>query len=423
MRDTLTPALSQRERESRPLRVCHLGKFYPPASGGIETHVQTLARAQAALGAQVEVLCINHAASEAGVGTHEFLGRTHTVTEQDGPVRVTRVGRVASVARLDVLPDLPWRLRRALARGVDVLHLHTPNPFMSLALAPLPRLPMLVVTHHSDLVRQRVLGALFSPVERLVYGRAARVFVSNAPYIDGSSVLRRFREKVRVLPMGLDLEPLLQPPPAALAAERERWGALGPPLWLMVGRLVYYKGLFTALEALRDVPGKLVVVGVGPLREEGLARAKALGVADRVVWAGYLPQDELTGALRAATALWFPSNARSESFGLSQVEALAAGCPVLNTAIPHSGVSWVSRHDESGLTVPVGDARALAAAARRLLEEPGLRERLSRGAVERAKAEFRQELMAERSLAHYREALAERSGGRVASEASMGVGS
>jgi rhamnosyl/mannosyltransferase len=165
-----------------------------------------------------------------------------------------------------------------------------------------------------------------------------------------------------------------------------------------------------------------VVVGVGPLREEGLARAKALGVSERVVWAGYLPQDELTGALRAATALWFPSNARSESFGLSQVEALAAGCPVLNTAIPHSGVSWVSRHDESGLTVPVGDARALAAAARRLLEEPGLRERLSRGAVERAKAEFRQELMAERSLAHYREALAERSGGRVASEASMGVG-
>jgi rhamnosyl/mannosyltransferase len=398
---------------SRPLRICHLGKFYPPASGGIETHVQTLARAQAALGAQVDVLCINHAASEAGAGTHEFLGRTRTVVEQDGAVRVRRVGRVASVSRLDVTPDLLLHLQRILSRGVDVLHLHGPNPTMALTVAALPRLPALVVTHHSDVIRQRMLGLLFSPVERLLYTRADLVLSDSAPYIDGSPLLQRFRAKVQVLPLGVELEPFLNPSPAVLSAERERWRALGEPLWLMVGRLVYYKGLFTALEALREVPGKLMVVGVGPLRDEALARAKELGVADRVVWAGYLGPDELAGALRAATALWFPSTARSESFGLSQVEAMASGCPVLNTAIPHSGVSWVSRHEESGLTVPVGDAKALAAAARRLLEEPGLRERLSRGAVARAQAEFRHGLMAERSLVLYREAMAAHSGQRV----------
>ncbi|XXF81517.1 glycosyltransferase [Myxococcaceae bacterium GXIMD 01537] len=402
---------------ARPPRICHLGKFYPPASGGIETHVQTLARAQAALGASVEVLCINHAASEAGAGTHEFLGRTRTAVEQDGPVRVTRVGRVASVARLDVAPDLVLQLQRVLARGVDVLHLHGPNPTMALAVAALPRLPALVVTHHSDVIRQRLLGLAFAPVERLLYTRASLVLSDSEPYIGGSPLLRRFRRKVEVLPLGLDLEPFLQP----AAPARERWRELGAPLWLMVGRLVYYKGLFTALEALREVPGKLLVVGVGPLRDEALARARALGVEDRVVWAGYLPPDELAGAFRAATALWFPSNARSESFGLSQVEAMASGCPVLNTAIPDSGVSWVSRHEESGLTVPVGDAPALAAAARRLLEEPGLRERLSRGAVARARSEFGHMLMAERSLALYERVLGARAGGR-AREDSLGVG-
>src|SRR5262245_61916432 len=44
----------------KALRVCHLGKYYPPAAGGIETHVRTLARAQAGLGASVRVYCINH---------------------------------------------------------------------------------------------------------------------------------------------------------------------------------------------------------------------------------------------------------------------------------------------------------------------------------------------------------------------------
>jgi glycosyltransferase involved in cell wall biosynthesis len=386
------------------LRVLHLGKFYPPASGGMEVHVQTLARAQAALGARVEVLCINHDASEQGF-SHEFHGKSPTREEWDGPVRVTRVGRWASVLRMDVMPDLPRELMSALVRGVDVVHLHTPNPTLVLALDALPWLPPLVVTHHSDVIRQRVAGTLFRPFEALLYARARRLIATSSAYVPGSPLLRRFRGKVRTLPLGIELAPFLNPSPAALEAEA-RWRAeAGSPLWLMVGRLVYYKGLFTALEALVRAPGRLLVVGVGPLEQEGRARARALGVEARVTWAGYLPPESLVGAYRAATGLWFPSNARSEAYGLSQIEAMASGLPVINTAIPHSGVAWVSLHGETGLTVPVGDAVALAKAAQRLLDEPGLAERLGRGAKARALAEFRHDVMAERSLALYAEAL------------------
>ncbi|MBZ4415261.1 glycosyltransferase [Myxococcus sp. RHSTA-1-4] len=387
------------------LRVLHLGKFYPPASGGMEAHVQTLARAQAELGAQVEVVCANHSVDGAGT-SHEFHGKSPTREDWDGPVRVVRLGRAASVARMDVMPDLPRVLRRALARGVDVLHLHTPNPSMLLALDVVPRLPPVFVTHHSDVIRQRVAGALFRPFEALLYARALRVLATSEAYVPGSPLLRAFRSKVRALPLGIDLSPYLQPSPEALRAEAHwRAEAAGAPLWLMVGRLVYYKGLFTALEALARVPGRLVVVGQGPLEAQGRERARALGVEGRVTWAGYLPPDALAGAYRAATALWFPSNARSEAYGLSQVEAMASGLPVLNTAIPHSGVPWVSRHEETGLTVPVGDAAALAVAARRLVDEPALAKRLGQMARERAVAEFRHEVMAARSLTLYAEAL------------------
>jgi glycosyltransferase involved in cell wall biosynthesis len=272
---------------------------------------------------------------------------------------------------------------------------------MFLALATLPPFSTLVVTHHSDVVKQRVLGRVFAPVERRVHERAALVLSDSEAYVEGSPVLRGLGSKVRALPLGLDLAPFVSPNASALAAEARLRSQLGQPLWLAVGRLVYYKGLMTAIDALAHLPGRLLVVGTGPLESALRAHAKTRKVADRIEWLGHVEPDDLVGAYRAATALWFPSNARSEGFGLVQVEAMASGCPVINTAIPHSGVSWVSRDGESGLTIPVGDPKALVAASRRLLDEPALREALSAGAAARARREFDDGAMARRSLELY----------------------
>jgi glycosyltransferase involved in cell wall biosynthesis len=175
-----------------------------------------------------------------------------------------------------------------------------------------------------------------------------------------------------------------------------------------VGRLVYYKGFSAAIDALALVPGRLLVIGAGPMERELRARALQRGVADRVVWAGQVDREKLLGAYRAATAFWFPSNARSEGFGLVQVEATASGCPVINSKIPGSGVPWVSRDGETGLTVPIDDPEALASASMRLLREDGLRDRLSIAAAVRARNEFDDRLMARRSLELYREVPAAR---------------
>lgn len=387
----------------RPLRICHLGKFYPPASGGIETHVQALARAQVDLGCEVEVLCVNHADAHGRDVTHDARARTRTVVDVDRGVRVTRMGRLGTVARLELVPQAPLEVARR--REVDILHLHSPNPSLLFALLAAGRLPPLVITHHSDVVRQKVLGAAFAPFENVAYGRAALLLSDSEGYIGGSTLLTRYREKVHALPLGIDLSPYLEPSAGARAAA-ETWRAeLGGPLWVTVGRLVYYKGLEVALEALRHAPGRLLVIGDGPLAEPLRRRADLLGVRERVIFAGHLEQDQLVGALLAATGLWFPSVARAEGYGLAQVEALAAGCPVINTAVPDSGVSWVSRDGETGLTVPVGDAQALAAAATRLVEDAPLRERFAQSARARARLEFDWMRMGERSLALYRLAL------------------
>jgi len=172
---------------------------------------------------------------------------------------------------------------------------------------------------------------------------------------------------------------------------------------LACGRLAYYKGLIHAVRALTKVRGTLLIVGDGPERPGLEAEVHGLGLDRRVVFLGSVPR--VAPYYHAAHALWFPSNARSEAFGLVQLEAMASGCPVINTDIPNSGVAWVSRHLETGLTVSMNDAGALADAARRLLVESGLRDRLAAAARARVVQEFDHRVMAQRSLSIYRHVL------------------
>ena len=391
-----------------PLRVCHLGKYYPPSPGGIETHVRTLANAQASLGAEVRVFCVNH---EAGP----------TSIERDGAVEVTRFRRRASAAKLDVCPELADAIARVEA---DVIHLQVPNPTMILALLQAGSKIPLVVSYQSDVIRQKLRAFLFRPLEWLAYRRVKAIVTSSEQYQAGSRFLKGYADRVEVLANGIDLRPYADPSDEtmALAASiRSRYGD-GGPLWLGCGRLVYYKGFRNAIRALTRVPGRLLLVGDGPdgpaLRQE----AETLGVASRVEFLGSLPHYlDLVPYYLAADAFWFPSNARSEAFGLVQVEAMASGCPVINAAIPDSGVAHVSRHEESGLTVPVDDPVALADAAIRLLFEPGLRDRLAAGARARAALEFDHRMMASKSLDLYRRVLEGPSTTRPASSPSTRI--
>jgi rhamnosyl/mannosyltransferase len=102
----------------------------------------------------------------------------------------------------------------------------------------------------------------------------------------------------------------------------------------------------------------------------------------------------------ASDVYLLPSIARSEAFGIVQIEALAAGLPIVNTSLP-SGVPFVSRDGETGFTVPPLDADALAAAVRRLLDDEALRRRFGAAGRARAEAEFSKETLARRLMALY----------------------
>jgi glycosyltransferase involved in cell wall biosynthesis len=162
------------------------------------------------------------------------------------------------------------------------------------------------------------------------------------------------------------------PPPAEVEPEQ-----LEPGTFVFVGRLTRQKALGVAIEAIARVPAaRLVVVGDGPERAELERLAAASAGVDRVRFLGMRTRDESLRIVAGAEAGLLSS--AWENLPHSAVEALSVGVPVVSTAV--GGVPEVVTDGENGLLVPPGDAEALAIAMRRILEEPGLRERLAAGA-------------------------------------------
>jgi glycosyltransferase involved in cell wall biosynthesis len=368
------------------LRVLQVGKFYHPHIGGMESHLQALCGGLRDH-ADVQVIVSNEA--------------RNTLEEMVDSVPVARLSTLLTAFSTSISPSMVSRIRHS---GADLVHLHLPNPAAVLAYLASGYRGRLVVTYHSDTVKHRLLGRMFEPLLYAVLRRSDAIIAASPNYIATSPALRAFRDRCHLIPHGIETAQFEQPDPDAVELIRAR---LGERLVVSVGRLVYYKGLEYLIRAMADVHGKLVIVGDGPLRGKLERLAEKWGVADRVNFAGEIDHAALVAYYHAAALFVLPSIARSEAFGIVQIEAMAAGLPVVNTSLD-SGVPFVSIHQETGLTVPPADSQALAAAINRLLDDPNLRQKLGHAGAQRARDEFSQDKMLQRTLHLYRNVTASR---------------
>ncbi|MBK6769023.1 MAG: glycosyltransferase [Ardenticatenales bacterium] len=351
-------------------RILHVYKDYPPVFGGIEHHVRDLAEAQSAGGDDVTVLVT------------ATRGPT-TITVEHG-VRVIRARRQTTAAST----PLSVALVRALAAArPDVTHLHSPYPLGEAAWLAFGRPPM-VLSYHADIVRQRRLLRLWQPWQRRVLAGAGRILAASPAVAEGSPTLAAVRQKVALVPYGIDADRFVLSPAAVEAARRRLRPAAARGVVAFVGRLRYYKGLHVLVAALERMPDvHVVIVGTGPEGESLRAAAAAGGVADRIHWLGDVPDDELPAVLAAADVYCLPATAKSEAFGIAMLEAMAAGLPIVSTELG-TGTSWVNQADVTGRVVPPGDAAALAAAIVGLMDAAGTRAALGAAARQRAVGTF-----------------------------------
>jgi rhamnosyl/mannosyltransferase len=373
------------------LDVLCFGRLHGTSEGGVERHVQSLMA-----GLEGKVRFVNLVPSRDGKPREHRLGES-----------VVYEAPAFAVSNTPISLSMPWRARRLhRQRGFDLAHLHFPDPMSHVAALALPAGVPLVISWHSDIVRQKRFRALYAPFERAILRRAAAVVIGTPAHFRSSQVLpaASVEAKLAVVPYGVDFGRFSGPRPRAAAIRRE----FGERLVFALGRHVYYKGFEYLLEAMASLTdARLLLGGVGPLTADLRRRAEAPGLSGRVEFLGHIPDHELADFYYACDLFCMPSVEPSEGFGIAQVEAMACARPVVCCEL-HNGVTYVNRHEETGLVVPPRDAAALAAALRRLLDDAALRRRLGEQASARVRGEFSLQAQCDAMLAVYRRVAGQR---------------
>lgn len=353
---------------------------YAPRTGGVETHVQHVARVLAARGETVEVWAVDQGEH---LGTRVLDGVTVRYLPTPQPSRGAR-GVLAFAVRW---PAAAWRWFGAYrSLRPDVLHVQCfgPNGVYATALGRVTRTPLVVSSHGETFADDHdALGTSWWMRTWFGASLARADAVTGCSTIVTEDLAERFGYAgAVVVPNGVDLTaptpvpvaPAVAAPAPAPRGTRARpvepSDAVGPPVLLAVGRVEHVKGFDLLLEAfaasgLAD-RARLVVVGDGSELATLRRRAEVLGVADRVSFPGMLGPDAVAAALADAAVVVVPS--RKEAASIVVLEAWRAGRPVVGTVL--GGPRTLVTDGVDGLLVDPRDPVLLADAIGALLDAP-----------------------------------------------------
>ncbi len=364
--------------------------YYPPTVGGIEQTAERLAVQMARRGAEVTVLTSNPNVKK-------------TIEETIDGVRIIRCAEWGRAFSAPFCPDMPYQMSRLRA---DLWHLHHPSPPGEVSWLTVRPRGAMVVTWHGDVTRQKFALPVYRHFMQAMLREADAVMQTYPRQADVSPFLGAFKHKCQVVPLGIELEAFeRQPGHAAFAADlRAKYGS---PIVLSVGRLVGYKGIDVLLDAAPRIEGKVLIVGGGPEADSLKAKAATMGLGERVVFIGRVEPSKVIHYVSAAEVGVLPSIGPQETFGLSMVEMMAHGLPVVCTEL-NTGTSFVNQHGESGLVVAPANPQALADAINQILRDETLRNRFGQGAAERSHRLFNTDAMMRGVLEVYESVLSRR---------------
>ena len=359
------------------MRILHVGKYFPPVRGGMESFLADLVDAQQRAGDDVAVL-VHRDRREEIAGDPAWLKRA--------PVRMKLIFAPIS-------PAFPFWLARAIREHrPDVLHIHMPNvsPLWALLLPAARRIPW-VVHWHSDTepskhkLSLRLAYPHYAIFERALLEHAQAIVVTSRQYLESSKPLAPWREKCHVVPLGLDPRRL---PEITEAQTQDLWR--GPGLRILaVGRLAYYKGFETLLRAVIAEEGmQLNLVGAGEERRNLERILEEAARPSRIRLLGEVDDAKLAKLFASCEVFALPSRERTEAFGVVLLEAMRYAKPLVVGDIPGSGVQWVARNGQNAMLVEPENVAAWREALRALAAHPAQRALLGRLGFERYRREF-----------------------------------
>lgn len=360
------------------MRILQLGKFYP-IRGGVEKVMHDLTTGLSEKGVECDMLCA------------AYTGKNRTI-EIGKTSRIICCRTWAHIANTMISPELIVKSAR-ICRNYDIVHLHHPDPTACLALF-CARFKGKVILHwHSDIIKQRFWLMFYLPLQKWMIRRADLVITTTPAYLEGSSYLKKVKDKSLYLPIGIF--------PVSSQQDKEMQTLYpGKKIIFSLGRLVPYKGFKYLIRAARYLPeGYIVLIGgEGPLKQALETEIETFGVVNKVKLLGRIREEDLPAYYHGCTLFCLPSVQKTEAFGIVQIEAMSCRKPVVATNIPGSGVPWVNKHGVSGLNVPPKNPVALAEAIMEVTKDEKTYMEYSQNAFERYNTVFTKQEMINRYL-------------------------
>ena len=378
------------------MKIVQVSPYYSPHHGGVESFVRDISEEMTKRGNEVTVL------------TSQF-DRTLPAEENFHNMRVVRVPLRGTFFRT----PFPRRLARYLEGDFDIIHSHTPPP--SFAYTTSSRRydgkGVRVVTYHCDSdIPSRILSPFIRMVDRRMSGRIIRgadcVIVTTETY--ASTSLNTWNITPEIVPVSANTRRFF-PDPEDRIRTRRRLSIDRYKVVLFVGRLVRHKGVQYLAGAMRFLPEdyRLLVVGDGEYAASIKRYIRIHSLDSKVKMLGDIPDSVLPSVYRASDVLVVPSTSRLEAFGISAIEAMASGTPVVVSDIP--GVREIISDGIQGLRAEPMNPKDIALKIREITSDRAGRDEMGRRGIARSR-EFSSSSITDRLLAIYRGLLASNNG-------------
>ena len=366
------------------MKILHVYKCALPDSiGGVESCIDSLATNQVKAGHTVNVLATTKKE------THQYLH----------PAGYT----VYFIHASKTIASTPFALKfffvfMKLKKNSDIIHCHYPYPFMDLCLVFQSVQVPIVVTYHSDIIRQNILNLIYTPLKTLFLRKVSCIVGTSPSYVESSKVLKAYKQKTRIISLGL--RDLAVEKVSEMPAHKRRNRYI-----LFLGQFRYYKGLKYLFDAAPSVDCDIVVAGGNKKALAAAVQAQKKQLSNVHV-VGVVSFQEKIKLLAEAFALVLPSHLRTEAFGLALLEGQMFSKPLITCEIG-TGTSYVNLNSKTGLVVRPRSGAALAAAINILLKEEEMATAMGRMGRTRYETLFTDKIMHDSYMKLYSELIGE----------------
>ena len=331
------------------LKVLHLGKFFPPEVGGIESFLKELCIGLS--DHSVKNIVLAHTHDPKSKQNYE----QHLSTKNGKTIKIFRAKSYGDFFFVPISPSFPLLLHRLLKTECpDVIHIHMPNlSAFWLLLINTKKDTSWVIHWHSDVLaskhnwKLRLFYPIYKLFEQALLKRTDSIIVTSQAYLNNSAALKGWHRKCDVIQLGINPEniPLsCESLPSAL------------PFWpddklrvLTIGRLTYYKGFEILINAVCNLPNiSVIIIGEGLMREKLKRLITNNGISHRVFLAGYVSDSEKSYYLDNCNCFCLPSYEKTEAFGMVLLEAMSFSKALIACSIKGSGVPWIIRDKVTG---------------------------------------------------------------------------